>query len=102
MSDEQLSPEDQEELNQLAGLVAKSLAEGKSQEDVAQQLVDHGWNKEEADQFVGSVALSLVQAQNEASHAGDDGGGMGWVIWIAALLLINLLSYLFDWPFFIY
>ncbi len=32
----------------------------------------------------------------------DDGGGMGWLIWIGALLLINLGSYLFDWGFWFY
>jgi len=29
-------------------------------------------------------------------------GGLGWLIWIGALLVINLLSYLFNWGFWLY
>lgn len=33
----------------------------------------------------------------------DDGGGIpGWLIWIGLLIGINVLSYLFDWPFWVY
>ena len=33
----------------------------------------------------------------------DDGGGaMGWLIWIGALLLINFLSWAFNWGFWLY
>ena len=46
MADEQMSPEDQEELKQIAGLVAKSLDEGKSAADTAQLLVENGWEQE--------------------------------------------------------
>jgi len=31
-----------------------------------------------------------------------EGGGMGWLIWIAVLLLINGLSYAFNWGFWLY
>jgi len=30
------------------------------------------------------------------------GGGGGWAIWIALLLGINFLSWVFDWPYWIY
>lgn len=39
--------------------------------------------------------------QTSSSGGGDD-GAMGWVIWIGLILLINFLSYLFNWPFWIY
>lgn len=33
----------------------------------------------------------------------DEGGGcFGWVAWIGILLFINFLSWLFDWPFWVY
>jgi hypothetical protein len=32
----------------------------------------------------------------------DEGGGLGWLVWIGALLLINFLSWAFDWSFWIY
>ena len=106
MVDEQMSPDDQDELKQIAGLVAKSLDEGKSPTDTAQLLVDNGWEQEAADQFVGSIAVSLANARYQAAQANaaqsSDGGGMGWLVWIALLLFINLLSYLFNWSFWIY
>jgi hypothetical protein len=30
------------------------------------------------------------------------GGGMGWLVWIGLLLVINALSWLFNWGFIIY
>lgn len=32
----------------------------------------------------------------------DEGGGMGWLIWIGLILLINFLSWAFNWGFWIY
>ena len=37
-----------------------------------------------------------------ADKEGGGGGAMSWLIWIGLLGLINLLSWLFDWPFWIY
>lgn len=31
-----------------------------------------------------------------------EGGGYGWAIWILVLIVVNLLSWIFDWPFWIY
>lgn len=106
MVDEQVSPEDQEELEQIANLVAKSLMEGKSQEDTIRQLVDNGWKQETADQFVYSIAAKLADVRNRATQEEaireKEGGGMNWLVWIGLILFINLLSYLFNWPFWIY
>lgn len=32
----------------------------------------------------------------------DEGGGMGWLMWIGGLLLINGLSYMFNWGFWLW
>ncbi len=32
----------------------------------------------------------------------DDGGIPGWVVWLGGLLVINFLSWLFNWPFWVY
>jgi hypothetical protein len=32
----------------------------------------------------------------------DSDGAGGWLIWIFLLLLVNFLSWLFDWPFWVY
>jgi hypothetical protein len=31
-----------------------------------------------------------------------DTGIPGWIVWIGILVIVNLLSWLFNWPFFIY
>ena len=102
MSDEQLSLEDQQERRELAGLVAESLAKGEKPADITKQLVNSGWEQDTADEFVNSIALHLASAKRTAAQSGDGGGAMGWVAWIGVILFINLLSYLFEWPFWIY
>lgn len=100
MSNE-LSPEEQQKL---VGMVAESLAQGQKADEISAQLVNGGWEQEAADEFVASVALHLASAQHDASESSRGGGGegMGWLLWIGALLFINLLSWLFDWPFWVY
>ncbi len=39
---------------------------------------------------------------NEYQEATEEKGGGGWLMWIGVLLLINFLSYVFDWPFWVY
>jgi hypothetical protein len=97
----------QEELEQLTTLVAEALSQGESPDDVSQKLINNGWDKETADHFVNSVALRMASAQHSASHAHSGGrerggGGMGWLVWIGAILFINFLSWLFGWPFWVY
>lgn len=100
MSHEQLS---EEELNALAQLVAESLAKGEKAADISAQLVNSGWEQSEADNFVARIALHLSSAKHSRpAAASDDGGGMGWLIWIGALLLINFLSFVFGWGFWVY
>jgi len=107
MSDEQLSSEDpreldQTELDQLTHLVADSLAKGQKPAEISQQLVNSGWDQGEADGFVESIAAQLASDQHVAAQSHGAGGGMGWLLWIGALLLINFLSWVFGWGFWIY
>jgi hypothetical protein len=32
----------------------------------------------------------------------DSAGAGGWLVWIGLLILINFLSWLFDWSFWVY
>lgn len=93
---------DQQELNQLAHLVADSLTKGQKPTEVAQQLVNSGWEQADADGFVASIAAQLASAQRSATQSSGGGGGMGWLLWIGGILLINFLSWVFGWGFFIY
>jgi len=35
-------------------------------------------------------------------NEGSGSGAGGWLVWLALLGLVNLLSYIFDWPFWIF
>jgi hypothetical protein len=37
-----------------------------------------------------------------SSERDEDSGGGGFIVWILALLAINFLSLVFDWPFWVY
>jgi len=96
----QVPPPGQEddEIEGLAILVAENLQEGEDPQVIAQQLVDNGWKEEDAIGFVASIRRQL-ENQNAPQADGD---GMGWLMWIGGVLFINLLSYLFEWGFWIY
>lgn len=45
-----------------------------------------------------------MRAQEKAARQAQDAGGgvSGFVLWIGALAVINFLSFVFDWPFWVY
>ena len=86
-----------DEIQELVQIVAKSLAEGEDPQAVAQSLVDSGWEPDQANGFVGSI-----MQQMQAAQSGGSGEGMGWLLWIGGILLINFLSWVFNWGFWIY
>lgn len=36
------------------------------------------------------------------AYSTEGSGITGWFVWIGVLVLLNLLSYWFDWPFWVY
>ena len=88
-----------DEIQGLVNVVAQGLSNGESPDKMIQQLVDSGWEKSQAEDLVYSVNMQLAEAQSQQSGGGE---GMGWLLWIGGILLINLLSYLFNWGFWIY
>lgn len=91
--------QDAEEIEGLTHVVAKSLAEGKDPEAIAQQLIDSGWEPEQAHAFVGSIHQQLYE---HAAGSAQEGEGGGWMLWLGGIVGINFLSWLFDWGFWIY
>ena len=92
-----------DEIQGLTQVVAESLAKGENPQAVAQQLIDSGWEPEQANAFVGSIHQHLLNAQG--SGAQGSGGGsesMGWLLWLGAIVGINFLSWVFNWGFWIY
>ncbi len=87
-----------DEIHGLAQVVADSLAKGEDPQTITRQLVDSGWEPDQANAFVGSIQQQMFKARS------SDGGSeaKGWLIWIGAIVGINLLSWVFNWGFWIY
>ena len=94
---------DDAEIQDLANLVAQGLIDGESQTSIVADLTRNGWQEDEATEFVSSIKHELMRRSDQANHdSGWSGEGMGWLLWIGGILGINLLSYLFNWKFWIY
>jgi len=99
MGDENISLED-DEMQELAVLVAEALQNGESRDKVIADLAKNGMAPDEAEQFVSIVEYQLYQVDAHQSHGGGGGGeGMGWLIWIGIIIGINVLSRIFGWGF---
>jgi len=49
-----------------------------------------------------SPGAGEVPRQFRDTTSAGDGGAMSWLVWIGLLILINVLSAIFDWPFWVY
>ena len=98
MINETISLED-EEKDALAQLVAEAIMKGDSRESILADLSNNGIPDDEAEDLVGLVELQLFQVDVAASrpkhNSSDDGGGMGWLIWILVIAGIKILSAFF-------
>ncbi len=101
MADEKISLED-DEMQELAQLVAEALARGDSRESVIEDLAKNGLSESDAEEFVSLIEYQLYQVDAGTAHGGGGEGGMGWLIWIGAIVGINVLSHIFNWGFIIY
>ena len=100
MSQQEPPPgQEDDEIEGLAMLVAENLQKGESPEEIAEQLVESGWEQNDAIGFVGSIQRQLESHQQSGGRGSE---GMGWLVWIGGILLINALSYVFNWGFWIY
>lgn len=102
---EQIDLEDGE-MQELAMLVVQALQKGETPEEVIEQLVTNGVDRETAQNLVAVIELRLYEAaQAEAGNyqpSGGGGEGMGWLVWIGLIIGINVLSQIFGWGFVIY
>lgn len=71
---------------------------GYTDPQIRQNLIQKGLDKESAQ----AVVKNMNDAIAKNAPADDDSGGMGWLVWIAILIGVNVLSAIFDWPFWIY
>lgn len=86
------------EIHELVEAVASQLASGVPESEVVDQLVEAGWDQGEAAEVVDKVGDNV----REGGIAGGGGEGMGWLAWIVILVVVNLCSWAFDWPFWLF
>ena len=102
MADEKITLED-EEMQELALLVSEALARGDSRESIVADLSQNGMSDSDAEEFVSLVEYQMYQVDTGWAQRGGGGdGGLGWLIWIGAIVGINILSHIFNWGFIIY
>ena len=78
---------------------AELLAKNKSDRAIIESLVEEkGFNQEDAE----NILRLVLKKQTQEVEESDDDGSYSWLIYIGILVLINVLSYMFDWPFWIY
>jgi len=98
------SAENEKQTQALLVYAAELKQAGSSNLHIRKSLEAKGLNKDEALQILDYVN-GMHEAANQVSTSSDDdeGSGVGRIaIYIGILLLVNLLSYIFDWPFWIY
>jgi len=88
---------DKELIDQIYAYAIELKNSGKSDSQIQEALVEKGLDEESSKTVVDN--LSNAEAQNAE---GESSGFPSWLIWIALLILVNILSAIFDWPFWIY
>jgi len=100
------APVDRQHVNEIVKSIREAADSGMSRADIRRELMDTGMDGREAEQLI-TTAIGRpgeYQASQQATLTdGDgDGGAMGWITWIGILVVINFLSWVFDWPFWVY
>ncbi len=92
-----MTPEEEKQLTeQIIAFIIESKNQGKSDSQIKHALIEKGMDEDTARGWIKSVTPHITE--------NDSGGSSvpGWLIWLGILGVVNLLSYLFDWPFWVY
>lgn len=87
-----------EALDLIYKYVGEEIQKGTPPQSIKDKLIGEGVDRQTAD----TIVDDFVQYAKEAEAEQSESGGMGWLMWIGIILVINLLSYIFDWPFWLY
>lgn len=94
---------DRDEFTALIARVQTAAENGEPVAHVRMQLVQDGVEPHTADAIVERVYNredAPLSTRHRVPVRGD--GANGWFVWIGILLFVNLLSWLFDWSFWIW
>jgi hypothetical protein len=81
--------------DELKGAADTGLTEEAVDTGLTEEAVDTGLTEE-----AGDTGLTEEAADTGLTEEAD--GCSGWMVWIGILLLINFLSWAFDWSFWLY
>ncbi len=79
--------------------------EGKSNIEIKEALMGDGLDAEAADAVVKNMNEVIQNKSSARSSESESSGGSGayrFLIWIGILILVNILSAVFDWGFWLY
>jgi hypothetical protein len=111
MSDESEQNRAGDDLAALVAQVQAAADSGELPSRIRMRLVVEGVEPETADAIVARVyhAQPLSERYREASrdrvariHREEGGSGASWMFWVGGLVVLNVLSWLFHWGFWIY
>lgn len=92
----------QEAVNQEAYQYAVEQAKaGTSVQAIRINLQAKGLTEEEANKLI-VAARAEVRGVSSLNDSEEGGGGMGWLIYVAILVVINIILYVFDVGYIIY
>ena len=92
----------QEQFEALVWSIGQGLSEGKSQAEIVNEIVDDDAD-DEARHQAGELVFNVANSMAESAVVHSDGDGIAsWGIWIGVIVFINVLSGIFDWPFWVY
>lgn len=97
-ADEELSPEDQKALEELTKAIASELAEGKSQDSIAKELVKNNWPETKAKEFVAHIANALEQYKQSPEGRSQLASAYAkhmiyGFLWAAGGIIVTAVSY---------
>lgn len=93
----------EEQMQGLTDWILEEKQAGKTDLEIKNQLVEKGVEPTAASDLIEKINQRIAQRVQQEVGDDDEGGGFpSWIIYILLLLGINLLSYIFDWSFWIY
>lgn len=99
MSEKEMSQD--EMVDQIYGYAADLKKAGQTDLEIINALQEKGLDADSSKTVVDNLNNMIAERQAEIEEE-EGGSGMGWLVWIGILILVNVLSFVFDWGFIIY
>ena len=91
---------EKEVINQIFKYAVSLRQEGQSKVEIKKALIEKGLDEELAQKVIDN--LGQYSSNQRKAKQEDEGSGMGWLLWIGILILVNILSAVFGWGFWVY